>query len=254
MLIDSHPQVDISEIYDTIFNVVRADTAALLDRVYRLRHQVYCVENAFEDAKLHLDGRESDGDDDRSGHSLLIHRSSGAAAGTARVVRWLPDKPLPIQGLLSPEHQQAFEALPLEATGEISRFAVSRKFRQLQGELTGNVSLLIGDKCHERSLRPHITFGLMAGILAICHEYGITHVCAVMEPALIRLLNRIGLPFGAIGGLVEHHGLRQPCVARLVDMLDRSRSQDTLFWQYVGREAGQISRHDRQSPLHRVAA
>ena len=53
-----------SENYNAIFDVLRADTPALLDRVYRLRHQVYCVENAFEDPQLHLDGREIDANDD----------------------------------------------------------------------------------------------------------------------------------------------------------------------------------------------
>ena len=76
--------------------------------------------------------------------------------GTARVVRSLPGKSLPIQGLLSADDQQAFEALPLETTAEISRFAVSKDFRRRHGELTGNVNLLTGDKRDERSLRPHI--------------------------------------------------------------------------------------------------
>ena len=254
MLIHDNLLVNISKNYNAIFDVFRADTPALLDRVYRLRHQVYCVENAFEDPKLHLDGREIDADDDRSAHTLLVHRSSDAAVGTARVVRSLPGRSLPIQGLLSRDDQQAFESLPLETTGEISRFAVSKDFRRRQGELTGNVNLLADDRRDERSLRPHITFGLMAGILAICREYGITHVCAVMEPSLIRLLARSGLNFEAIGGLVDYHGLRQPCVARLTDMVDQSRSQDTLLWQYAGRETGSISRHGRPSALQHVAA
>ena len=65
MLIHPNVLVNIPENYNAIFDVFRADTPELLDRVYRLRHQVYCVENAFEDPKLHLDGREIDADDDR---------------------------------------------------------------------------------------------------------------------------------------------------------------------------------------------
>jgi N-acyl amino acid synthase of PEP-CTERM/exosortase system len=234
MLIPPVRDMTFAESYNSYFDVFRADTPALLDRVYRLRHQVYCVENAFEDAEQHLDGREIDADDERSGHTLLTHRSSGATAGTARVVRSLPGRPLPIQGLLGRDDLQAFECLPLGTTGEISRFAVSKEFRRRQGELTGNGTVLVGDKRDERSLRPHITFGLMAGVLAICHDYGITHICAVMEPSLIRLLARSGLDFEALGGLVDYHGKRQPCVARLTDMVDHSRRQDTLLWQYVG--------------------
>jgi N-acyl amino acid synthase of PEP-CTERM/exosortase system len=231
-----NPIINIHTEYSSYFDVLNADTPALLDRVYRLRHQVYCVENAFEDSNQHLDGREIDGNDDRSLHTLLIHRDSGTAAGTARVIRPLAGnraRLLPLQGLLSKDGRHAFERLPIETTGEISRFAVSKEFRRRQVELAGIRCLPDANMRDGRSLRPHITFGLIAGILAICREYGITHVCAVMEPALIRLLARIGLHFQAIGDLVDYHGLRQPCVAHVADMVDQCRSQDTLLWQYV---------------------
>src|SRR3954454_20844184 len=78
--------VEVSKLYTRHFDVVRADTPALLNRVYELRYQVYCVENAFEDPAESLGGREIDADDDRAVHVLLIHRESGEAAGTARVI------------------------------------------------------------------------------------------------------------------------------------------------------------------------
>src|SRR5712675_2520849 len=94
---------ELSKLYTNHFDVIRADTSALLDRVYEIRYQVYCVENAFEDPAQNLDGREIDGDDDRAAHVLLIHRESGEAAGTARVI--FPDqrRPLPIARVLDPE-------------------------------------------------------------------------------------------------------------------------------------------------------
>jgi N-acyl amino acid synthase of PEP-CTERM/exosortase system len=54
-----------------------------------------------------------------------------------------------------------------------------------------------------------------------------------MEPALIRILTRFGVEFTPIGDLMEHHGLRQPCVARLDDLLERNRKDATLLWQYT---------------------
>src|SRR5437879_4999781 len=77
---------EISKLYTNHFDVIRADTPALLDRVYEIRYQVYCLENAFEDPAQNLGGREIDADDDRAAHVLLIHRESGEAAGTARVI------------------------------------------------------------------------------------------------------------------------------------------------------------------------
>src|SRR5438105_15192774 len=110
---------DISKLYPNHFDVIRADTPALLDRVYEIRYQVYCLENAFEDPAQNLGGREIDGDDDRAAHVLLIHRESGEAAGTARVI--FPDcshrRPLPIERILDADGPRLFTHLPALATG-----------------------------------------------------------------------------------------------------------------------------------------
>src|SRR5579863_9500193 len=89
--------------YNSYFDIVRADTPALLDAAFRLRYQVYCVENPFENAAEHSDGRERDADDDRSIHTLLVHRRTGIVAGTARVILPIHGgllRPLPIHRIL----------------------------------------------------------------------------------------------------------------------------------------------------------
>lgn len=243
--------IDFVAYYDRHFVVVRADTPELLDRAYRLRHQVYCVENAFENPVECLAGRETDGDDARSEHVLLVHRRSGATAGTARVILPLPrhlPRPLPIGRLLGPRDRPVFLRLPLDQTAEISRYAVSKEFRRRAGEgryadagfscpSTGpSAGPSMGPAAGERRLMPFITFGLLRGILDICLENRISHLTAVMDPALVRILMRLGLDFAPIGGLVEHHGLRQPCVARLAELIQRSRDEESLLWQYVARQ------------------
>src|SRR5438067_13918716 len=89
---------DFLSCYRENFEVVRASTPSLLDQVYRLRYQVYCVENDYEHPGRQAEGRETDIYDDRSVHALLIHRRSDAVTGTVRVI--LPGKdrepPLPI--------------------------------------------------------------------------------------------------------------------------------------------------------------
>jgi len=232
--------------YNDHFDVVRVTTPAQLDEAYRLRYQVYCVENPFENPTAHVNGREIDVDDDRSVHALLIHRRTGITAGTVRVI--LPAesaqlRPLPIHlitqtGLLGD--------LPHRETGEISRFAVSKEFRCRWGE---NRYADIGFSretpavVNERRLVPYITFGLIRGVLEICLEFGVNYICAVMEPPLIRLLARIGLLFEPIGDPVQYHGLRQPCVARLTDLIERSRREHAVLWRYAGEMAFQT--HDR---------
>src|SRR5262249_16884190 len=56
----------LADTYADHFDIVRADSPTLLDEAYHLRYQVYCVENPFENAAEHLDGRERDPDHDRS--------------------------------------------------------------------------------------------------------------------------------------------------------------------------------------------
>ena len=242
MLTDGNDPQALAEAYIHYFDVVRADTPALLDEAYRLRYQVYCVENPFENTAEHTNGRELDPDDDRSIHALLVHRRSGSFAGTVRAI--LPNangphRPLPIERILAEQHSASTIPWPKHSTVEISRYAVSKEFRRRRGEeLYADIEMSNDTPTmSERRMIPYITYGLIRGVVEICGEYGISHICAVMEPALIRVLGRFGLEFESIGGLVEHHGVRQPCVARLVDLMEGSRFRNPMLWQYAVQSA-----------------
>jgi N-acyl amino acid synthase of PEP-CTERM/exosortase system len=230
---------DLTSHYERHFAVVRATTPELLRKAYRLRYQVYCVENAFEDPGQQIDHSEMDEYDECAVHTLLVHRRSGEVVGTSRVI--LPHKgefrPLPMATLLHGADLRRFGEFPAAKTAEISRFAVSKQFRRRCGEVR-YADVLFAEKVSvpeisERRLMPFITLGLLAGVFGICLEYEITHLAAVMEPPLIRILRRLGLDFMPIGGLVEHHGLRQPCIAQLADLIQHSRDSESLLWQYV---------------------
>ena len=229
---------DISTLYQSQYEVLRANSPELLDRVYRLRYQVYCIENQFEDPDHNLGGRETDCDDNRAGHVLLIHRQSGEAAGTARVIfpERSQERPLPVERVLDRDGLRAFRRLPGESTGEISRFAVSKAFRRRR--LADGYSGVSRLWKAEQRIMPCITFGLFCGILDICLDRGISHVSAVMEPALLRLLKRFGLHFAPVGGLIEYHGLRQPCVAPLDDLINHVRDERRPLCLYASNAMG----------------
>jgi N-acyl amino acid synthase of PEP-CTERM/exosortase system len=212
---------DFLSCYREHFEVVRAQTPILLDQVYRLRYQVYCVENDYEDPHQQADGRETDIYDERSVHALLIHRRSGAVAGTVRVI--LPasgrEPALPINLAAEPEQRELLRQLPHSRTAEISRFAVAKAFRQRCTE------------AEDRRMLRYITIGLIRGALEICRDKQIQYGCAVMERSLIRLLGRLGFVFEHIGGLIEHHGARQPCVAP-VDQI-ASTAEASFWWRHA---------------------
>jgi N-acyl amino acid synthase of PEP-CTERM/exosortase system len=223
--------------YERHFAVVRAATPKLLREAYRLRYQVYCVENPFEDPEQQIGESESDDDDDRSIHTLLVHRRTGEIAGTSRVI--LPDqrtsRPLPMATLLNDGDRRCFDGFPVAHTAEMSRFAVSKDFRRRRSEdryadMEGRDGDLIEQ---ERRLMPFITLGLIRGLFGICLEHGVTHLAAVMETPFNRIMHRLGLNFVPIGGIVNHRGLRQPCIALLDDLIQQSHEKDSLVWQYA---------------------
>jgi N-acyl amino acid synthase of PEP-CTERM/exosortase system len=237
---------DFTSCYERYFKVLKADTPSLLDQVYRLRYQVYCVENPFEDPAEHCDGRERDEYDERSAHILLVHRDSGEAIGTARLILPRrddrPQGPLPMQQLLAPDDRRALQRLPLRRTAEISRFAVGKDLRCLwrtrPAHRAAFSDLSREFQASERLLMRYITFGLLRGILDACMDHAILYLAAVMEPALIRALARFGLDFEPIGGRVDYHGIRQPCIARLANLIERVRGRHMPLWQYLNIAAG----------------
>ena len=230
---------DFASHYERHFAVMRATTPELLRKAYRLRYQVYCVENSFEDPEQQIDQSEIDEYDEYAIHTLLMHRRSGEAVGTSRVILPHKGKPraLPMATLLHGDDLRRFGEFPAAQTAEISRFAISKHFRRRCGEVryadVGFSENASDPAISEQRLMPFIIVGLLGGVLGICLEYGITHLAAVMEPPLIRILRRLGLDFVPIGGLVEHHGLRQPCIAELADLIQHLRDSENLVWQYI---------------------
>lgn len=201
--------------YNAIFETARAQTVVQQEASFRLRYQVYCVENHFLRVEDNPGELEKDAYDAQSEHTLLLHRASNAIVGTVRLVLPVdtPDRPpLPIYEACP----EMMEYVPLARTAEVSRFAVSKNFRRRKNdELYGNFYTradLAGDA---RRLIPHLTLGLLQAIVQMSREKGMEYVCAVMDPALLRLLGRLGIYFTSIGDPIEYHGLRQPCYSDL---------------------------------------
>lgn len=189
-----------------------ANTDDLLDQVFRLRYQVYCVERGFLAGE---DGRESDGFDPMACHILLKHRPTGQPIGTVRVVpssATLGVSGLPMARLCPLTLLRGFPNL---TTGEISRFAVSKERR---------ISCRVG---------PTIRLDLIQGIVRASAALGLTHWIAIMEPTLRRLLQADGIHFEALGDMVEYHGLRQPLGLALDSMLERLRVENFEVWNHT---------------------
>ena len=188
-------------------------SADQLDEVFRLRHQVYCLERGFEPAE---NGREHDEFDPFARHALIRHRESQQAVGTVRLVAAAPGAAAPRLPLTQACDPAVIQHLPRERSAEISRFALSKRYRTEAG-----------------LSEPLLRLFLMRGIVALSGELGLTHWCALMEPCLLRLLRATAIHFQPAGPLVEHHGLRQPSIGVIGDVLSRMRREQPLIWEFI---------------------
>jgi len=190
-----------------------ADSPELIQEAYRLRHQVYCVENDYEPGS---DGLEFDSFDAHSRHVVITHNGTGDVVGTVRLVLARSDRlqdSFPIQRLCDPS---LLRCVPLRTSGEVSRFAISKQRRQL----------------HEASLAL-TRLALVQGAVRLSAEAGHTHWLAVMEPSLLRLLRASGLHFQPLGPVINHHGWRQPVYADIRLLLDRMAKERPEIWRFV---------------------
>jgi N-acyl amino acid synthase of PEP-CTERM/exosortase system len=84
-----------------------------------------------------------------------------------------------------------------------------------------------------RHCGPLMRLGLIQMLVRMSRENGITHWLAVMEPRLLRMLAAMAIHFQPIGGMVEHHGWRQPCFCNMADVLRRVKAERPAFWDVL---------------------
>lgn len=227
------------ELYNSYFEILPAETAELRRAAFRLRYQVYCVENPFENPVENPDGLETDAYDAAALHSLLVHRGTGEVVGTVRLV--LPQlgakgAGLPIRDICTHELMQRDNSvIPWASTAEISRFAVSKILRRRAGDGTvvGGVNPVEHDA---RRKIPDASLGLMQAVIAMASKSHVTHLCAVMEPSLVRMLRLLGMIIPSLGPEVDYHGRRQPCYSHLDTALAKIWAQRPEIWELLTRD------------------
>lgn len=216
---------------------------------YRLRYQVYCVENPFEDPSQFPDQLERDAYDRKSRHALLRYRPTSEAVGTVRMIQ--PDadhldSSFPFQHLCTDPRVRDPESFPIERMVEVSRFSVSKGFRRRfeDSQYPANVEDSATAAAANRRVIPNMMLGLIESLVQMSAQEDVDYWCAVMEPPLLRLLGRIGIHFEPLGDLVSYHGRRQPCYQHLPTLLDRVLRERPDIWAVITTD-GQYARFER---------
>lgn len=244
-LLHRHNINELIKSFSRHFEIVSATTEEDLRRSWKLRYQVYSVENHFENPD-NPDQLERDEHDAHSAHSLLIHRATGLVVGTVRLILPYPadnNALFPIEEHCGTSfNRETFNrtALPRRSLAEISRFAISKEFKKRihdnshifgSSDIHEDIKQAMAD--FERRLIPHITIGLFSAIVRMSAMHGITHWYAVMEPALLRLLKQFSIHFQSIGSAVDYHGKRYPCVATAKDVLAQMEIGCPEIWRLI---------------------
>lgn len=202
------------------FSVEIADSVHAQHEVFQLRHQVYCEERGFERG---LNGVETDAYDPRSHHVLLRHRATNQAVGTVRLILPRiggPGGDLPMESLAD---LPRIRSLPRHRLAEVSRFAMSKRWRASEGWHGGQLRL-----------------ALVRGLVRLSAEQDVHYWCALMEPTLLRLLQRSSIYFHPAGELVEHRGWRQPSYVHVNEMLSRMRQEQLGLWEFIADGAERV--------------
>lgn len=227
--------------YWHIFDVVKADSDELRERVFHLRYDVFCKENHFENP---VEGAELERDsyDGRAHHHLLIHRDSGEDAGTVRVL--LPDsdhpqESFPLQNAC--DHPLLMIDSKIMNMAEISRFCMAKKFRQrpLDGRIlpayyeveaeTDKTSL--GQFFRRRI--PYAPLGLLRMAFETALESNIPDMVIALDPTNFRSMKRIGLSYRVLGPRIDTQGTQQPVVFNIKHVLDNMAMENPECWEIV---------------------
>jgi N-acyl amino acid synthase of PEP-CTERM/exosortase system len=212
----NHDAYNIAEHFIQFLEPQVALNNTLKAEAFKIRHNVYCEELAFEDIKE--GGQEKDEFDDQSIFSLIKHKPSNIYTSCVRLVRIQQDNQvLPIEkfcldSITKEElHPSRFNRSEI---AEISRLAVKSDFRRrktdkFKGSATGAIH---ENNYSEIELRcfPFIAIGLYMAAATMAIDTGIKHVYVMMEPRLARSMKFVGIQFQPLGKPIEYHGLRAP--------------------------------------------
>ncbi len=232
--------------FNQYFEMVPAISDDLKNEVYKLRYQVYCIENGdktgFKNPQDHPEGIEFDVYDSHSVHYLIRHRKRGHFMATTRLI--LTDarnqkKPFPIEINSQITNVNLLKTMSRSNLAELSRFCISKEFRQRKNEqyliptneddANSKTAFMQNDKRSSSNL----TLALFSCAIKMSSENNIQYWYAFMEPALERLVSNLGIHFVEIGPCVNFYGKRQPFVIKVNDLLDSVAKKDINYWNML---------------------
>jgi N-acyl amino acid synthase of PEP-CTERM/exosortase system len=235
--------------YRQFFELVPADSDALKDAVFRIRHQVYCEDLEFE--PLRPDRRERDAYDAQSLHLLIRSIKTGEFIGCTRIVLTRPDDPyhpLPFENACGATLDRTIidpSRLPRNAMAEVSRLAVLAQFRKRKGDIKKSVIPLSESDfgTSEQPRFPYIPIALYLGTVELARLNNIDTLFVLTEQRLASHFKKLGVNIQTIGAPVEHRGQRIPSMLEPKEIVKNLKVLMRPLYRVIASEvAGQQER------------
>ena len=233
------------DVFNEYFEMVPAISDELKNEAYKLRYQVFCIENKFLNSEHYPDDLEFDEFDQHSVHYLIRHRKSGDYAATVRLI--LPDannpeKLFPLELHCEVDNFAVMQPINRKHLGEISRLCVSKAFKKRRDEAHKLAAISPDQQSYftpdERRTFPHLSLALMACIIKASHENDIHFTYGTMESQWFRFISALGIDVIKIGPLADYHGKRWPTLINRSNMLDRLAEKNLDIWNFLTNKGG----------------
>ncbi|CAN5867017.1 hypothetical protein BH11PSE12_BH11PSE12_06660 [soil metagenome] len=212
--------------------------STLLQEIFKLRYEVYCLECNYLPSEEFKNGLESDEYDDCSIH-FAAFTLKDEIIGTVRLVHPNPDQVYPFES-----HCSIFEGYvmpPREQAGEISRLVVKKTHRRRRGDSMEGVSRDFREHGNAASIKPHhggnkregnspmLLLGLYREMYRHSRQNGIRFWYAAMERSLARSLDKMGFRFVPIGPQTDYYGPVTPFIVDLDELNERLHQENKFL-------------------------
>lgn len=217
--------------------------------IFKLRHQVYCLECAFLQPDQYVDGMEHDDYDDASTH-FAAYTMDEKLVGAVRLVQPAAPKPYPFE--LHCEVFDDFQMPDREQAAEISRLVVKKTHRRrradsvlgIPGFLPANEQPIGFDPAVDRRDRtsPMLLLGMYREMFRHSLHSGVRYWFAAMERSLAHALKKMGFRFMAIGPEANYYGSVTPYILDLHDLRRKLATSNPMLADWFN-EAPPVVEH-----------
>jgi N-acyl amino acid synthase of PEP-CTERM/exosortase system len=230
-------------------------TAAPND-IFRLRHQVYCVECAFLPVEHSVDGMELDDYDNDSTH-FAAYTMEEKLVGAVRLVQPERGRPYPFE-----LHCEVFDYFNLperEEAAEVSRLVVKKSHRRRRADsvlgIPGFAPIPERDfdpgADRRDNTSPMLLLGMYREMYRHSQEAGIRYWYAAMERSLAHALRKMGFRFQSIGPEADYYGSVTPYILDLHDLGRKMMHTNPELASWFSEKVPIVERH-HHSRMHVV--